>query len=1110
MNLAIPVYIEEHKVPQDPIPQFRLRPVFFAAPFKLSRQLSSGMTKLAQAVRQVLDSLAVLPRQEMLIPWTFSPALSEHNVRFAMQLRRQTAECRLLVLSFEAFDRRVAFAPALPDLFFEVLRGQDVAARAREVITDHFRQLEKDEGDDFELPPQLASCARAWVTTLELDVHPNPSLEPPGVNNLMAILSQQKPDGRAELMKVGRCLDWLYPDELQRVVLRTAEVQELTRLLSDLDRRPILLLGPRKVGKTALVHEAVYQRIEQRQSPTQGSHVAQRNVWLLSPPRLISGMSYVGQWEGRLLAILDEAARRQHVLYFDDVLGLYQAGQSADSDLNVAAVMRPWVERRDFRFLAEMTPDAFRILREKDRGFADLFHILPVREPEEPQSRRILIHVIRRLEDRHRCKFDIEALPTVMDLEQRYVRDQSMPGKAAALLEQLAQKFREREINRPTVLAEFAARSGLSIAFLDHAVRLARSDIIQSLAKQIIGQSAALQAMADIVTIAKARLNDPGRPLGTLLFLGPTGVGKTAAAKALAQYLYGDEARLLRFDMNEFIDAASVSRLTGTFAQPDGLLTSAVRRQPFCVLLLDEIEKADPAVFDLLLQVLGEGRLTDGLGRTSDFTSAVIIMTSNLGTREAATSFGLRPGHAPRHETFIETARAFFRPEFFNRIDRIVPFESLGREQVAAIADRLIADLFRREGLIHRRCVLDIHPAAMARIVEQGYHPQLGARALKRAIERQLTAPIAAQLAALAPDAPMVISLYPSGEGIAPHVQPLTNAAPIRERPADQDAADIEAALQRVEDFVNEVEAQSAADQSAPPPASRVSADALSSAHFRYFAVREQIQRIDRLIQQIDQSNRRPANVMRRTPRFKTPRRIHIVGEMADGASKLPPAREIHARLAELMDRAKPLGDDPADRLAFLYEECALLYAMAGDGMNRVLLCLRPFGAAAPSLVLQIRDAYAGLFFQSLGFAATHMEEESDSQSLLLEMPGLAQILQNEQGTHLLYPPNENVLPVQVSIIALAEGEDAAAALKAHSTARQHWRTQVAAGLAQPQSDPHPLGPVVRVYDPAVATLDLRTALLCPNLATADDLRRFILAALPLPAQLVAKPGSPT
>lgn len=1105
MNLAIPVYIEEHKVPQDPVPQFRLRPVFFGAPFKLSRQLSSGMTKLAQAVRHELDSLAVLPRQEKLIPWTFSPQMSEQNVNFSLQLRRQTAECRFLVLSFEAFDRRVAFAPALPDLFFEVLRGQDVAARAREVITEHFRQLEKEEGDDFALPPQLASCSRAWVTTLELDVHPNPSLDPPNLSNLMAILSQQKPDGRAELMKVGRCLDWLYPDELQRVVLRDAEVQELTRLLGDRDRRPVLLLGPRKVGKTALVHEAVFQRVEQRQGPTQGTHVAERNVWLLSPPRLISGMSYVGQWEGRLLSILDEAAKRGHVLYFDDVLGLYQAGQSADSDLSVAAVMRPWVERRDFRLLAEMTPEAFRILREKDRGFADLLHILPVREPEEPQSRRILIHAIRRLEDRHRCRFDVEALPAVMDLEQRYVRDQSMPGKAAALLEQLAQKFREHEIDRPTVLAEFAARSGLSIAFLERAVRLSRSDIVQSLATKIVGQNAALEAMADIVTIAKARLNDPARPLGTFLFLGPTGVGKTVAAKALAQYLYGDEARLLRFDMNEFIDAASVSRLIGTFAQPDGLLTSAVRRQPYCVLLLDEIEKADPGVFDLLLQVLGEGRLTDALGRTSDFTSAVVIMTSNLGTREAAISFGLRPAQSSRHDTFIETARAFFRPEFFNRIDRIVPFESLGREQVAAIADHLIADLFRGEGLIHRRCVLDIHPAAMARIVEQGYHPQLGARALKRAIERQLTAPIAAQLSALAPEAPMVISIYPSGDGIAPNVQPLTNAAPIQGRPADRDAADIEAALQRVEVFVNDIEAQSASDQSAPPPASRVSTDALSSAHFRYFAVREQIQRIDRLIQQIDQSIRRPANVMRRTPRIKAPRRIHLAGGTADGVAALPPARDIHARLADLLENAKPLGDAPADRLAALYHECALLQAMAGDGANRVLLHFRPLGAFDPSVALQLREHYAQLFFQSLGFVATRLViENREMDSLLLEMPGIARILNAEEGTHLLYPPNENVLPLQMSVIPLAEGEDAATVLKAHNAARQHWRNQVAAGVALPQSDPHPLGPVVRVYDPAVATLDLRTALLCPNLATADDLRRFILAALPLPAQLLS------
>jgi len=169
--------------------------------------------------------------------------------------------------------------------------------------------------------------------------------------------------------------------------------------------------------------------------------------------------------------------------------------------------------------------------------------------------------------------------------------------------------------------------------------------------------------MADVVATAKARLNDPRAPLGTFLFLGPTGVGKTAAAKALAKYLYGDEARLLRFDLNEFNDASSLSRLIGAFGQPDGLLTSAVRRQPYCVLLLDEIEKAHPAVFDLLLQVLGEGRLTDALGRTSDFTCAVVIMTSNLGTLEASTALG-SSGCGIAAADLVDAAQRFFRPEF--------------------------------------------------------------------------------------------------------------------------------------------------------------------------------------------------------------------------------------------------------------------------------------------------------------------------------------------------------------------------------------------------------------------------------------------------------------
>jgi ATP-dependent Clp protease ATP-binding subunit ClpA len=1100
MNLAIPVYVEEHKLADEPHPQFRLRPLFFDAPTAVARQLSAGLSKLAQLVRREVDALATSPRHDRLVPWTFAPQVTERGVKFSVQLRRQTWECRLLVVTFTAFDRRVAVAPALdPPLFFEVLRGQDVDARAREVVTDRYRRLEKEEGDAFVPHPALATCRRAWVTSLELDLHPNPSLEAAKADGLLALFSQEKTDGRAELAKVGRCLDWLYPDELNRAVLREAEVTELSRLLAEPDRRPVLLLGPPKVGKTALVHEAVYRRLAERSGP----HVAERNVWLLAPPRLISGMSVVGQWEGRVLAILAEAAKREHVLYFDDVLGLYQAGRSADSDLNVAAVMRPWVERRDVRLLAEMTPDAFNVLRERDRGLADQFHVLPVREPTEPQTRRILIQAVRSLEDRHRCRFDAEALPTVMDLEQRYVRDQSMPGKAAGLLSQLALKYRGRDADRGIVLAEFAARSGLSLAFLDQNVRLDRREVVTALHGQIVGQDAALAAMADVVAIAKARLNDPGRPLGTFLFLGPTGVGKTAAAKALARYLYGDEARLLRFDLNEYVDAAAPARLTGTFARPDGLLTAAVRRQPYCVLLLDEVEKAHPAVFDLLLQVLGEGRLTDAVGRTSDFTSAVVIMTSNLGTREAGASFGLRPGTASRDAAFLDAARAFFRPEFFNRIDRVVPFEPLGRDQVAAIAGRLIQDLFRREGLVHRRVVLDVDPAAMTRIVDQGYHPQLGARALKRAIERQLTGPIAARLAAMTPDAPTVVSIYPSGDEITPHVQPLVYAAPLPRTPAIAPAG-VDGVLTGAEEFLNAVEAANVAGDGHEL---RVSADALSPEHFRYFAVREQIERIDRMIRSIDQAaTGAPTHVAsRRTPRARPQRRMRRVALPPAEFAAVVTAGEAHARLAELWEAAAPAGESLEERAAELVLECAELQAMAGPAAERALVHLRPFGSSAARLVDALRDAYAHLFASRYGFSATPLLcAEDASHTLLLEMPGVAATLAPEAGTHLLYPPGENAVPLQVLVLPLAAEQDAKAAGARLCDERRRWRAGVARGEHPPDTDPHPLAAVVRVYDSNVATLDLRTGLMCAGLPTGEDLRRLLLAALPAPAGLAA------
>lgn len=1096
MNLALPVYVEEHKVPGQSATQFVMRPLFFTAPHESGPVLSTVLGKLAREIRKQLDALGIGPRHDALIPWTFTPDVAETSVKFTLQLRRQTSDCRLLVVSFEALDRRIGLIPALGDVFFEVSRGQSVGVRAREVITDHFRQLEKNAGEDFVFPARLCSVIRAWVTTIELDIHPHPRVKPVDQSGFLALFSLEKPDGRHELQKVGRCLDWLYPDQLERVVLRDREVEELTTLLAHPDRRPVLLLGPRRCGKTAIIHETVFRRVEERKQP----HVIDRNVWLLSPARLISGMSYVGQWEGRLLAILAEARERQHVLYFDDVLGLFLAGKSADSDLCVAAVMRGWVERRDLRMLAEITPDAFRLLTEKDRAFADLFHILPIRETDESQTRRVLIHTVRRLEAVHKCRFSADVIPAVLDITHRYVRDQSMPGKAAGLLSQLALKFREQEISRQTTMSEFAARSGLGVSFLDQATRLERSQITTALARELVGQPRAIEALADVVIIAKARLNDPGRPLGSFLFLGPTGVGKTQAAKAIAQYLYGHRSTstadtasaLLRFDMNECLDNAAAARLVGTFFQPEGLLTSAMRRQPYCVLLLDEIEKAHPSVLDILLQVLGEGRLTDALGRTADFTNAIIIMTSNLGAREAGTAFGLEPRNTGADDAYLHAAQKFFRPEFFNRIDRLVPFSSLSRQNVADIANQLITSLFEREGLVHRRCVLDVDAAAMNRLIDQGYHPELGARALKRAIERQLTQPIALRLAAMTPDAPTLVSIFPAGQGVTAHVQPMTHAPRRPPIVSPLSIADPESILELIDSFLDRIERSNEGDK-----VTTLSADKLGAADFCYLAIREEVGRIDRMIQVFDQALQRPKNRMSR-PAPRKPRRLKRL------APNLPldPAG-VHGQLAQLVTQAQPLLEEPQENLIEILLECRLLHAMVHSDDNqsvcdRVVVLLRPLTSHSHQQLDQLRDLYLRLMGRQYGFVTSTLPSpEPSCRLLVMELPGISRLMDNESGTHLLCPGDKGVLPVQVIVHGLSNDDDAMTIARQIIDARTQWRKDLAAGVVSPNADPQPLGPIVRIYDSTIATLDLRSGLVCPHWPTADELRRMVLEMLP-------------
>ncbi|MEW6733349.1 MAG: AAA family ATPase, partial [Acidobacteriota bacterium] len=955
---------------------------------------------------------------------------------------------------------------------------------------------------------QISVQKKAWVSVLELDIQSQQSIKKPAEQWFALLGGPAIRDGVTELNRVGRCLEWLYPDELDRVICRDWEVAELTRLLTASDKRPVMLMGPRLVGKTAIIHEFVYQRAEKKRS----QYTSQQNVWLLSPSRLISGMSYVGQWENRLLAIIEAAKERKHILYFDDLLGLFQAGITRDSTLSVAHVLKPYIEKREFRMLAEITPEAWRVFQERDRGFADLFHIIPIREPGENEILRMLISLARRLEYQHRCSFDLDVLPTIIDIHRRYVRDAAFPGKAAAFLNKLAVKYRYGKISRANVLTEFQAKSGLSVSFLDRSAKLERKEVLDALAKEVIGQDAALQATADLVCIAKARLNDPDRPLASLFFLGPTGVGKTQCAKSLAAYLFGDAERILRFDMNEFISPTAVARLVGTFDNPEGLLTSAVRRQPFSVVLLDEIEKAYRDVFDLLLQVMGDGRLTDALGRTVDFTNTILIMTSNLGVKEANTRLGFQQDEVQQAHLYLQAAEKFFRPEFFNRLDRIIPFERLHREEIQKIANRLIHDIFAREGLLRRRCILQVDSEAMQRIIEQGYHPQLGARAMKRAIERQLTQPVAIRLAAMTPETPTVISLYPSVEGIGVHVEGLSEAKLEKRVWHTASTIDSKLLLTQVESAIIAVEERAMRLR----PVGAINPAALTAEHYCYFVIQEQLRRVRSISQRLSERLAKPKRAaVPASLAFRTKARSITARQLKNGRERnervlwneIIAAQDIHAYLTELAADDANYQDEWEAQLSNLMRELTLLQTLAASGKTtttkQVLIYVHTLNEIRQAEREMLVGRYQQLFGSQLILETTVINEGAETlgkSADLLLVKGLhaLPLVRIEEGTHLFFIAHDNFVPVQVNVLPLDDQEDPLTRLKTYLEARRHGRQQPAYGKTVIEEQPLRLLPVIRIYDQQGITLDLRSGIITTRLPSVGDMRTFLLAALPM------------
>lgn len=1036
MRFQIPIYCE--RVSDEKGESFHVR-MLFAPEFDATRpELKRATDALSAAIQKHLRRCATEARHELLARVAFSPDLQEHLLHLEINLKRRSLKVPFLFATFDMADRRVAYTPRLPALAFEVGRGDELGARATEVLTQWYRKLEReDEGHDATRDGVQGS---AWLSVLACSIDVDSVFKPASQDKRAEIGSFAAMNGAEELSAVGRLLNARYPEHLDRAIGREDEVTELMRLMRERNARPLVLRGPSGVGKTAVIHETLRRLIEAR-----GTQSDRNQVWLVSPQRLISGMMFVGQWENRLHAILAECRRRNHVLYFDDLVGLFRAGISASSRVSVAEVLKPHLERREVRVLAEATPGAWRVLSEIDRGFADLFHALPLEPPAELDTLRVLVHQQRELEGRTGCRFSLEALPTALDLSTRYRREQAMPGNAAGFVRQIAVKYRGKPVTRHDVLQQFEARSGLSVAFLDEQQRLSRQDIMQRLTRRIIGQERALNAMCDVVSIAKARLNDPAKPLGSLLFLGPTGVGKTECAKALAEYLYGSASRLLRFDMNEFPDGASVARLAGTLADPEGLLTGAVRRQPFAVILLDEIEKAHPSAFDLLLQVLGEGRLTDALGRTADFSNCIIVLTSNLGAREAAGGLGLA-GHEDKGDAAYEAAaRRFFRPEFFNRLDHIVPFERLGREQVGAIAHQMLHDVLQREGLSRRRCILRVEPEAMERVIDQGFHPALGARAIRRELERRLTMPLAAQLAGMAPDQPVVVTLAAAGDAIDVSTRQLAGAAYGPHAAARLLDLPPNMAIAAIDRLLNRAEAELA--QHAPTGA--IAGGDVSPALRRYFAIKAQVEFMDRAVESFLDWQERG------TTRPEAPEYVRV---QATEWLQLHTPADVRSLLARGVEPGE--GGDRMLRLA------------AGAGLLALML-------RTPA----VDDERAVLLVESMG--------GTQARSALLGM--LMQLLRSrfDLGAEFRHPTDSRDVIVSGYLARAIVGALAGTYLHVGEKGLTPFRVSTPDGAGQDA--------VVQVSSELGQALDVRGALLSRERPSLALLQQWLMASLPLP-----------
>lgn len=501
----------------------------------------------------------------------------------------------------------------------------------------------------------------------------------------------------------------------------------------------VVLIGEQGIGKTVILLEVARKFFSLTKERPQGSNY----IWRTTPQRMIAGARYLGEWQESCEELMDELHISGDILWVTDFVHLLTVGGEGPED-SIAAFMLPNLRQGRLQIVSELTRQEWERVRQRLPSFAAHFHAFPIPKLSRQQIFKIMRLFTEYIQKQLHITIEEPALKLAYRLLDRYLRYEAFPGKIINFLTSCVNETyvqNQKLIGTEKVLTQFVQKTGLPTFLLRDDILLDTSELQDYFAKRIIGQAQAIERVCQVVMVFKAGLNDPNKPIATLLFAGPTGVGKTACARALADYFFGQGQTLnplIRLDMSEFQHPVQVDRLLGSGDKP-GKLIREIRERPFSVVLLDEIEKAHPLFFDVLLNVMDEGILVDGNGRVTDFRNVILIMTSNLGARLHS-----RITFVAETDTDVGGAvRNFFRPEFYNRIDQIVIFQPLDTSTIADITRKELMALNEREGFRERGLQLTFTPKLVDYLIQEGFDPEYGARPLQRTIERLVVAKLA-------------------------------------------------------------------------------------------------------------------------------------------------------------------------------------------------------------------------------------------------------------------------------------------------------------------------------------------------------------------------------